>query len=114
MNDSHPFFQSRRIGLCGSHEQPPSDEFVEFCRQIGRSVASFSGTIVVVAGRKLADSGYLEGVREVLDAEALSNRVETFSYTTELDSEGYVQVGRVIDIAGRSSEARRFAHGSSC
>jgi len=102
--------------MCGS-QRPASKEFLAFCEEVGRAVAKFSDTIVVIAGRKNSDDGktltadteFLNGVRKEIRTQDISSRLETFRFKNEARPGRYFQAGSVVEIDGTSRESRRFS-----
>ena len=109
MKKSKSFFRARRIGLCGS-QKPSTKEFLAFCEEVGRSVAKFSDTIAVIAGRKnKADTEFLNGVKKEIRVQDISSRLETFWFKNETKPERYFQAGTIVEIDGASRESRRLS-----
>jgi len=110
------YFQARRIGLCGS-QRPPTPTFLAFCNEVGQALAQSSGTIIAIAGRRIsndeeghaADLEFADGFRSALTSRDALERIETFRFKNEARPQDYFQVGRVVEVQGKSREARRFA-----
>lgn len=90
MKNKKPFFQSRRIGLCGSQRET-SKEFLAFCNAVSREIAQSSDTIIVIAGRKnnddkiscTADTEFFKGIQKTIHGQDIASRLETFRFKNE-------------------------------